>query len=229
MEDHSCSLTHSLTLANTLTHSLTHSLTQTLTHALQANGGSLTLPMIMNKKTVNPRDSKSTPVFQLETAMGSAIECFDDAGAIVVPRSRFAPVKTCGDLFLLRSDAYAIQPDFTIKATVDKVPMIKLDDAHYKLVDKMEALVESYPSMVKASSLTVKGAVKFMPGVTIKGDVTLEAEDGPAEVGNVTLDGVTKKLSKVSGSAVFHDAEGYIWQTLMRRMLSSNASLLVCA
>ena len=38
-----------------------------------------------------------------ETAMGSAIECFDDADAVVVPRSRFAPVKTCNDLFALRS------------------------------------------------------------------------------------------------------------------------------
>ena len=37
--------------------------------------------------------------------MGSAIECFDDADAVVVPRSRFAPVKTCNDLFALRSGA----------------------------------------------------------------------------------------------------------------------------
>jgi UTP--glucose-1-phosphate uridylyltransferase len=57
---------------------------------------------------VNPRDSDSTPVFQLETAMGSAIECFESAGAIVVPRTRFAPVKTCNDLFVLRSDAYKV-------------------------------------------------------------------------------------------------------------------------
>ena len=40
--------------------------------------------------------------------MGSAIECFDDAGAVVVPRSRFSPVKTCNDLFALRSDAYKV-------------------------------------------------------------------------------------------------------------------------
>ena len=48
-------------------------------------------------------------VFQLETAMGSAIESFDDAGAVVVPRSRFAPVKTTNDLFVLRSDAYNVR------------------------------------------------------------------------------------------------------------------------
>ena len=68
----------------------------------------LKLPLIKNKKTINPRDSSTPPVFQLETAMGSAIEAFgaDDSGAVVVPRSRFAPVKTTSDLFALRSDAY---------------------------------------------------------------------------------------------------------------------------
>lgn len=61
---------------------------------LGANGGVMALSLIKNKKTVNPRDSSSTPVFQLETAMGSAVECFDGATAVVVPRTRFAPVKT---------------------------------------------------------------------------------------------------------------------------------------
>ena len=75
---------------------------------LEASNGVLKLPLIKNKKTVNPRDSSSPPVFQLETAMGSAIECFDDAGAVVVPRERFAPVKTTNDLFGLRSDAYKV-------------------------------------------------------------------------------------------------------------------------
>ena len=75
---------------------------------MKSAGGVLKLPLIKNKKTVNPRDSKTPPVFQLETAMGSAIECFDNAGAVVVPRERFAPVKTTSDLFILRSDAYKV-------------------------------------------------------------------------------------------------------------------------
>jgi hypothetical protein len=61
---------------------------------LDASGGVMALPLIKNKKTVNPRDAASAAVFQLETAMGSAIECFEGAGAVVVPRTRFAPVKT---------------------------------------------------------------------------------------------------------------------------------------
>lgn len=53
-----------------------------LNDALKASNGILKLPLIKNKKTVNPRDSNSKKVFQLETAMGSAIECFDDAGLL---------------------------------------------------------------------------------------------------------------------------------------------------
>lgn len=50
-------------------------------------------PLIRNQKTVDPRDENSPQVFPLETAMGAAIECFPDARAVNVSRSRFAPVK----------------------------------------------------------------------------------------------------------------------------------------
>lgn len=53
-------------------------------------------------------------------------------GAVVVPRSRFAPVKTCGDLLVLRSDCYEIAEDATVAARVSHLPLIRLDDSHYK-------------------------------------------------------------------------------------------------
>jgi len=53
----------------------------------------LPLPVMKNSKTVDPRDATSHKVLQLETAMGAAVECFEGALAIVVPRERFAPVK----------------------------------------------------------------------------------------------------------------------------------------
>jgi len=155
---------------------------------LDASGGALKLPLIKNEKTVDPRDKKSTPVFQLETAMGAAIECFPGAGAVVVPRTRFAPVKTCGDLFLLRSDAYIITPESTVALApnVAAAPLVKLDDSHYKLVDQLDALVAHgcYPSLKGCTSLTLKGPVKFSaPGVVLKGAVTFTAQGPePAEV-----------------------------------------------
>ncbi|KAL6783866.1 UGP1 [Auxenochlorella protothecoides x Auxenochlorella symbiontica] len=169
--------------------------------ALDAAGGVLPLPLIKNKKTVNPRDSGSTPVFQLETAMGAAIECFDDSGAVVVPRSRFAPVKTCADLLVLRSDAYKITQASTVELSDVAAPAVKLDDAHYKLVDKMDALVKTVPSLWQATSLTVKGPVRFEAGVVIKGDVTLiNSTDEPLPVRNRILVSTTIDLAEESKS-----------------------------
>ena len=54
-----------------------------LKFTLESSGGTLKLPLIKNQKTVNPRDPTSASVFQLETAMGSAIECFDSAIALL--------------------------------------------------------------------------------------------------------------------------------------------------
>ncbi len=165
---------------------------------LDAAGGALVLPLIKNDKTVDPRDKKSTPVLQLETAMGAAIECFPGAGAVVVPRSRFAPVKTCGDLLLLRSDAYVLTPESTIVLApgVDAAPLIKLDDAHYKLVDQLDALVSVCPSLKGCKSLTVKGPVKFAAeGVVLKGDVTFTAAGPePAEVAAGVYENATVAL-----------------------------------
>jgi UTP--glucose-1-phosphate uridylyltransferase len=132
---------------------------------MQANGGFMPLPLIKNKKTVDPRDSSSTPVFQLETAMGAAIESFENAGAIVVPRSRFAPVKTTSDLFVLRSDAFHITSDFRIElvdGAEGKTPLVVLDDKYYKLVDQMDSLVQRSPSLVRCKQLTIIGPVKFI-------------------------------------------------------------------
>ena len=51
---------------------------------LVASGGAIQLPAILNDKTVDPKDDASAPVWQLETAMGAAIECFPGAMAIEV-------------------------------------------------------------------------------------------------------------------------------------------------
>jgi UDP-N-acetylglucosamine pyrophosphorylase len=76
--------------------------------------GLIPLPVIRNLKKVDPKNAASTQVIQYETAMGAAIEVFEDAQAIVVPRARFAPVKTNADLDLLRSDAYALTEDYRL-------------------------------------------------------------------------------------------------------------------
>lgn len=141
---------------------------------LLADSGALPLPMIKNKKTVDPRDPKSTPVFQLEIAMGSAIECFEGALAVEVPRSRFAPVKTTADLLALRSDAYEVLPDGQVRLCKERQgvpPDISLS-GEYKLVDSLDAL--GVPSLIKCDSLKISGLIHFSPGVVIEGNVVFE-------------------------------------------------------
>ena len=148
-----------------------------LRDALAASDGSLPLPLIRNLKTVDPRDKTSPEVFQLETAMGAAIECFPDARAVDVPRSRFAPVKSTADLLTLRSDAYDIRPDGTA-ALVPELngipPHVELDH-HYKLVEQLEAaLAGGVPSLKGCRTLRVKGEVVFSKDAIFQGDVTVE-------------------------------------------------------
>jgi UTP--glucose-1-phosphate uridylyltransferase len=141
---------------------------------LKEDSGALPLPMIKNKKTVDPRDAKSPAVFQLEIAMGSAIECFEGALAVEVPRSRFAPVKTSADLLALRSDVYEVLPDGQVRLRAERhgvPPDISLSGG-YKLVDSLDAL--GVPSLIQCRSLKVSGLVHFEEGVVLEGDVAFE-------------------------------------------------------
>jgi UTP--glucose-1-phosphate uridylyltransferase len=142
--------------------------------ALDRGDGVLPLPLIRNEKTVDPRDKSTPKVYQLETAMGAAIECFDDASAVVVQRNRFSPVKTTADLLAVRSDAYELDSEFRLVLRPERKgapPTVKLSD-HYKLVDQFEPLVaHGVPSLVHCHSLTIEGRLEFEPGVEIVGDV----------------------------------------------------------
>jgi UDP-N-acetylglucosamine pyrophosphorylase/quinol monooxygenase YgiN len=139
--------------------------------------GTLPLPVMKNDKTVDPRDKASTKVIQLETAMGAAIGCFDGAQALVIPRSRFAPVKTTNDLVALRSDAYVLTKDYRIELAESRKgvpPNIKLDGM-YKFVDAMDKLIpEGAPSLIDCEKLVVEGPVTFAKGVVVKGSVTFK-------------------------------------------------------
>jgi UTP--glucose-1-phosphate uridylyltransferase len=159
-----------------------------LAATLGERGGVLGLPMIVNRKTVDPGDASSTPVLQLETAMGAAIDVFDGARAIRVPRTRFAPVKTTNDLLALRSDAYVLHDDGRIAVAPERhgagAPLVELDSAHFKLLRDFDARFPAgAPSLVGCERLTVKGDVTFGAGVVVRGAATVEqGDDGPRKI-----------------------------------------------
>lgn len=145
--------------------------------ALAEHGGFLPLPLIVNRKTVDPRDKASTPVVQLESAMGAAVEVFEGAQALVVPRARFAPVKTTADLLVVRSDAYVAGADGSLALAPEcagRVPQVKLDDTYFKLMaDFDRRFPGGAPSLKRCRSLVVKGDWTFAPGVVLEGEVEL--------------------------------------------------------
>ncbi|MCB9640335.1 MAG: UTP--glucose-1-phosphate uridylyltransferase [Myxococcales bacterium] len=157
-----------------------------LQDTLQQRQGVLDLPMIRNAKTVDPRDPHSTPVYQLETAMGTAISIFPNAQALRVPRSRFAPVKTTQDLLAVRSDAYTLDElgRIALHPQRDHIPpTIQLDGHHYKLVDALDHhFPEGPPSLLHCDRLTVQGDITFGRDVVCKGEVKLSTTAGPQKV-----------------------------------------------
>ncbi len=141
---------------------------------LAAHGGVMPLPVIRNVKTVDPRDAATPKVYQLETAMGAAIQCFPGARAVCVPRSRFFPVKTCSDLLLLRSDAVEIDEAGAMSLAPEcggVAPVVVLDSKLYKLVDSLDAL--GVPSLKHVTKLSVKGPHHFEDGEPLSGEVTI--------------------------------------------------------
>jgi UTP--glucose-1-phosphate uridylyltransferase len=143
----------------------------------------LGLPLIRNTKTVDPSDPESPAVYQIETAMGAAIEVFEGAQAIEVGRDRFLPVKTTNDLLLLRSDAYDLSGDGRLRRVPDHAPLVDLDPAYYKLLPEFEARFPAgAPSLVGCESLTVRGDWTFGPDVVVRGRAELDATGSPGRV-----------------------------------------------
>lgn len=135
--------------------------------------GMMPLDLIVNPKTLDPRDPASPGVLQIETAMGSAVSAFENARVVLVPRTRFAPVKTTADLLLVMSDCYERTPAQTVVPSPARCmpePVLTLDSKFYKKIDDFSArFPEGAPSLLECDSLTVSGDVLFRGGVRVTG------------------------------------------------------------
>ena len=147
---------------------------------MQERDNLLGLPMIRNEKTVDPRDSGSTPVYQLETAMGSAIGAFEGAGAVRVPRARFTPVKTTDDLLAVRSDAFTLTDDYRIvispKRDYEEL-VVDLDECCYRLITQLEErFPHGPPSLLRCRRFQVVGDVIFGHKIVAESNVRVVNE-----------------------------------------------------
>ncbi len=147
-----------------------------LRDTMEQREGILGLPLIRNAKTLDPADKSTPEVIQIETAMGAAIEVFEDSRLIEVGRERFVPVKTTNDLLVLRSDVYEIRDDFVLDQVATDVPFVELDGDFYGHVGEFDKrFPEGAPSLAKASSLKIDGDWTFGHGVQVVGAVELGA------------------------------------------------------
>ncbi len=152
-----------------------------LKKALQENNGVLKLPLIRNSKTLDPRNPSSPQVYQLETAMGAAIEVFEGAGALRVPRTRFAPVKLCSDLLMLWSDAYILTEDSRIilnPANRYGMPLVQLDSKYYKFIHQLqERFPLGAPSLINCEQFKVEGDIRFGKNISVQNQTRVSTPD----------------------------------------------------
>jgi UTP--glucose-1-phosphate uridylyltransferase len=152
-----------------------------LDEQLEQTHGVLELSLIVNRKTVDPRDPETPAVLQLETAMGSAVQSFEGARLLCVPRTRFVPVKTTNDLLLLRSDVYTINDGMIVAPVPERagrLPYVDLDKRFYGVIDEFEARFPAgVPSLREVDRFVVRGDVTFGADVVARGNVELEAEE----------------------------------------------------
>jgi UTP--glucose-1-phosphate uridylyltransferase len=118
-------------------------------------------------------------VIQLESAMGTAIGAFEGARAVLVPRTRFAPVKTTDDLLVLRSDVYGLTGDARVQRAREDEPYVALDPERFGTLADFDARFPAGPpSLVACERLVVRGDVTFGAGVVVRGSVEVQAPAG---------------------------------------------------
>jgi len=133
--------------------------------------GPLELTVLVNRKNIG-----ETPVVQLETAIGSALECFEGAVGLTVSRDRFLPVKKTDDLLLVRSNLFTLnkgQLKINPQRKSQYLPKIELGE-FLQNIENFQNSLPIIPDLVDLEELKIKGDVRFEGTACLKGKVYLE-------------------------------------------------------
>ena len=133
--------------------------------------GPLNLNVIANQKNIQGK-----PIVQLETAIGSAMDCFDDAVGLCVSRDRFMPVKKTEDLFLVQSNLFNLDDGRLVRneeRIFDSLPEVRFGSP----LNQLEAFQKCFPVIPDLLGLElpdVAGRVCFEGAASLKGRVRLK-------------------------------------------------------
>jgi UTP--glucose-1-phosphate uridylyltransferase len=138
--------------------------------------GPLNLNVIVNRKTIQGK-----PVVQLETAIGSALDCFAGAVGLSVSRDRFMPVKKTEDLFLVQSNIFNLDEGRLVRnkeRKISSLPVITFGDALHQ-VDAFQKCFPTIPDLLELELLDISGQVRFEGAASLKGEVKLNGNSKP--------------------------------------------------
>jgi len=138
--------------------------------------GPLNLNVIVNRKTIQGK-----PVVQLETAIGSALDCFAGSVGLCVSRDRFMPVKKTEDLFLVQSNIFNLEEGRLVRnkeRTISSLPVITFDDTLHQ-VDAFQKCFPTIPDLLELEVLDIAGQVRFEGAASLKGQVELNGNSKP--------------------------------------------------
>ena len=133
--------------------------------------GPLNLNVIVNRKNIQGK-----PIVQLETAIGSAMDCFEDAVGLCVSRDRFMPVKKTEDLFLVQSNLFNLDGGRLVRneeRKIDYLPEVNFGSP----LNQLEAFQKCFPvipDLLELELLDVAGRVFFEGSASLKGRVRLK-------------------------------------------------------
>jgi UTP--glucose-1-phosphate uridylyltransferase len=133
--------------------------------------GPLELSVLVNRKNV-----EEVPIIQLETAIGSGLECFDRAVGLTVSRERFLPVKKTDDLLLVRSNLFSLNNGKLIRNPQRKsvaLPVIELGN-FLQNIENFQSSFPVIPDVLDLEELKISGAVRFEGAASLQGKVHLQ-------------------------------------------------------
>ncbi|WCJ27672.1 UTP--glucose-1-phosphate uridylyltransferase [Euphorbia peplus] len=127
-------------------------------------------------------DSDDEESISLERSIRSAqqVQSFDNRMSVLIPQSRFVPLKTASDLLLLQSDLYSNAEGVLVRNPDRANPLNPSIDlgSEFQRVGDFQSRFKTIPSIIGLDSLKVLGDVWFGAGVTLKGRVSIIAKPG---------------------------------------------------
>ena len=133
--------------------------------------GPLNLNVIVNEKKI-----QGNSIIQLETAIGSALDCFDGAVGLCVSRDRFMPVKKTEDLLLVQSNLFNLDGGRLVRNLERKVshlPKIRFGSP-LDQVERFQDCFSVIPDLLELELLEMAGQVYFRGSASLKGEVRLK-------------------------------------------------------